>query len=121
MNMEINSTGAAPRAMPIGLATRPTPPPATASKVAPAATVPAAEASKIDQVQLEAAVKAINAMLAPVTNAVTFSIDQDSGKTVVKLLDNQTNEVIRQFPSKEMLAIAKDMTQYKGLLIFEKS
>ncbi len=119
--MEINSTGAASNPMPIGLATRSPQPIPKEARVTPAATAQPVAASKTDQVQLEEAVKAINAMLAPVTNAVTFSIDQDSGKTVVKLLDNQTNEVIRQFPSKEMLAIAKDMTQYKGLLISEKS
>ena len=75
----------------------------------------------VPDAQLEDAVKAANKLLAPGNNSIQFSIDDDSGKTIVKLVDSQTNEVIRQFPSQQMLAIAKDLTQSKGVLISEKS
>ena len=47
-----------------------------------------------------------------------FSIDKESGESVVKVLDRSTKEVIRQIPSEEMLQIARGLERYKeGLLI----
>lgn len=66
---------------------------------------------------LEDAVSAINAFLKPISNNLEFSIDEGSGKTVVKLVDTETNTVLRQYPTKEALAIAKDIDRFQGLLI----
>lgn len=46
--------------------------------------------------------------------------DQDTGISVVKVTDKDTKEVISQFPSKEILAIAVAIRQYqedKGYLV----
>ena len=46
--------------------------------------------------------------------------DKETGINVVKLLDKNTKEVVRQYPSKEMVAIAAAITQYqesKGQLL----
>jgi flagellar protein FlaG len=66
---------------------------------------------------LEDAVSAINAFLKPISNNLEFSVDEGSGKTVVKLVDTETNTVLRQYPTKEALAIAKDIDRFQGLLI----
>jgi len=50
-----------------------------------------------------------------------FNIDDETGKTIVKVVDATTNELIRQFPSEEMLSIAKAIDQMKGLLIQQKA
>jgi flagellar protein FlaG len=50
-----------------------------------------------------------------------FSIDQDSGKTIVKVMDSATNEVIRQIPSEELVTLAKNMTKMEGMLISQKA
>ncbi len=50
-----------------------------------------------------------------------FSIDEDSDRTVVKIIDQKTKEVLRQIPSPEALAIAKALDQAKGLLIQQKA
>ena len=50
-----------------------------------------------------------------------FSIDQDCGKTVVKVTNQQTAEVIWQFPSEAALQISKVMDRFqKGLLLSRK-
>jgi len=49
--------------------------------------------------------------------SLEFSVDDESGRTVVKVLDSQTNEVIRQIPSEEMLAIARNLDRIEGLLL----
>jgi hypothetical protein len=54
---------------------------------------------------------------APFSNNLEFSVDEGSGKTVVKLVDTETNTVLRQYPTKEALAIAKDIDRFQGLLI----
>lgn len=52
---------------------------------------------------------------------LNFSIDKDSGETVVKVIDPATQEVIHQMPSKEMLAISRDIEKrIQGLLINQK-
>lgn len=45
-----------------------------------------------------------------------FTIDKSTGIHVVKVIDTQTNEVIRQFPSEDILAMAKALDQWQGLL-----
>ena len=45
-----------------------------------------------------------------------FSIDSDTGKTVIKVVDAQTDEVIRQIPSKEAIEIARTLDKVQGLL-----
>lgn len=71
--------------------------------------------------ELENAVATSNNFLKTVTNALEFSIDKDSGNTVVKVVDTATKEVIRQYPSEEMLAIAKALDKIQGLLIQQKA
>lgn len=80
-----------------------------------ASTAPPSEA------QLNEAVKATNDFVQSVNSNVEFTIDKDTGKNVIKVIDTTTKEVIRQFPSEEMLSIAKALTQIQGLLIQQKA
>ena len=75
----------------------------------------------VDAVELQRAVDAINKLLKPVASNIEFSIDQGSGRTLVKVVDTDTNTVIRQTPSKEVLAIARELDKLQGLLIREKA
>jgi len=70
--------------------------------------------------QLADAVKATNDFVNSVNNSITFSVDKDSGKTIVKVIDKSTDEVIRQIPSEEMLVIAQALDKIKGLLVQQK-
>ncbi len=36
-----------------------------------------------------------------------FSVDEDSGRTVIRVLDSETHETIRQIPAEEVLEIAR--------------
>lgn len=79
------------------------------------------QSESVNSEQLEDAVKAVNDFLKPLNNSLQFNIDDDTGKTIVKVVDSSTNEVIKQFPSEEMLAIAKAIDKMKGLLIQQKA
>lgn len=86
-----------------------------------AASVKPADELKPSDEQLQSAVKAANDFIQPFNGSLQFSIDKDTGTTVVKVIDTKTNEVIKQFPSEEMLAIAKSLDQLKGVLVRQKA
>jgi len=46
-----------------------------------------------------------------------FHVDQDTGKTVVSIVDPDNGDVLRQFPSKEALEVAKAIGKYQGMFV----
>ena len=92
----------------------------TASPAATAAVVDPRQQS-VDTKQLEAAVKQVQHVTQTLANELKFNIDQDTGKTIVKLVDTATGDVIRQIPSEEMLVIAKALDKIQGLLIKQEA
>lgn len=71
--------------------------------------------------QVKKAVEDINKSLQSLSQGLEFSIDTDTKQTVVKVIDHQTKEVIRQMPSVEALQIAKSLDQVLGKLLSEKA
>lgn len=68
--------------------------------------------------QLEAAVTHINQVLQQTSRNLQFSVDDSTKRVVVKVVDTQTGELVRQIPSEETLAIARSIdTMQKGLLL----
>lgn len=90
---------------------------------APLATVQAVQQSAAvpDLAQVAEAVKNINQTMKALSQNLEFSIDTDSKQTIVKVVDQQTQEVIRQMPSVEALEIAKALDRVQGLLIRQKA
>lgn len=54
-------------------------------------------------------------------NSLSFSIDDATGKTVVKVSDANTGEIIRQIPSEELLDIARSLDKLQGMLLRDKA
>lgn len=71
--------------------------------------------------QLDDAVRNINSTMSKLSQQLEFMVDPDSNRTVVKVVDQRTSEVLRQMPSKEALEIAKALDRLQGLLISEKA
>lgn len=63
------------------------------------------------------AVSEINKAMQFMSRQLEFSVDTDSERTIVKVIDQQTREVIRQMPTKEALEIGKALEKAQGLLI----
>jgi len=72
-------------------------------------------------VELERAIRNINQTVQVQASNLEFEIDPDSQRTIVKIVDQQTKEVLRQVPSEEVLSIAKALDQAIGLLIRQKA
>jgi len=71
--------------------------------------------------QVEEAVDSINQSMQLQSHGLVFSVDSDNKRTIVKVVDQQTSEVIRQIPSEETLTIAKSLDRVIGKLIQEKA
>lgn len=65
--------------------------------------------------ELKKSVDEINRFLES-NSEVHFSIDDDSGVSVIKVIDTETKKILRQFPSEQSLEIGRNLTT-KGLLI----
>lgn len=81
---------------------------------------PTARSQEAEQ-RLNDSVKTINETFKTINSSVRFSIDQDTQRQVVKVMDVDTDTVIRQFPSEEVLSIAKALDKLQGLLIKDKA
>lgn len=70
--------------------------------------------------QLNSAIDKANTFMSEKASGLEFSVDEDTGRSIVKLIDKQTNEILRQYPSKEMIEISKDLSKFQGMLISAK-
>lgn len=82
---------------------------------------PTAAPQSASATEVRSALDEVEKAIAPITQALEFSVDDDSGKTVVKVMDTETKELIRQMPSEEVLAIAKALDKLKGLLLQQQA
>lgn len=92
---------------------------ATVLSAQPAQTVQSSKAAPATE--LDDALHNINQSMRAMSQALEFSIDPDTDRTVVKVVDQQTKEVIRQMPSVEALEIAKALDRLQGLLIRQQA
>jgi flagellar protein FlaG len=77
----------------------------------------APESAQNEKARLEGAVKKLNDYVAPALQTIQFSIDQESERIIVKVVDTTTQEVLRQIPNEEVLAITKTLDKLQGLVI----
>ena len=70
-----------------------------------------------DKVALSGAVKKLNEYVAPALQTIEFSIDDDTDRIIVKVVDTETQKVLRQIPNEEVLAISKTLDKLRGLVI----
>lgn len=73
-----------------------------------------ASAKPVKDVELREAVSQINGYVQSVQRDLSFSVDEGSGRSVIKVIDRDSGETVRQIPSEEVLALAsylKDLNQ----------
>jgi flagellar protein FlaG len=76
---------------------------------------PAAGAAEVD-----AAIEAANHSMRSVATNLKFEKDTTTGKTVVRVIDSETQQILRQMPSEEMLAMSKALDRLQGLMVHLK-
>ena len=70
--------------------------------------------------EVSEAVNEVNDFLKNMNRNLSFSIDEDSGDSVIIIKDSENDEVIRQIPSEELLVIRKKMDYLVGVLFDAK-
>lgn len=75
--------------------------------------------------QIQVAVGTINRAMQQSNQSMQISVDFATRKPVVRLTDTATGELIRQIPSKEILAIARSIDEFlefqRGLLLNQEA
>jgi flagellar protein FlaG len=73
--------------------------------------------------RIKAAVDVANQQLNQSNHELAFVFDDKLGRILVKIIDRQTNTVVRQVPSEEMLAAARALsgTPPRGALLKSKA
>ncbi|MCO5098000.1 MAG: flagellar protein FlaG [Rhodocyclaceae bacterium] len=83
---------------------------------------PASEsAPRPDREQVQEVARQLQRVAEPVAQNLQFTVDGETGKTVIRVVDSTTKEVIRQIPNEEVLAIARAMDRLQGLLLKGKA
>lgn len=67
--------------------------------------------------QVKSAVEKLNEFVKTSASNLQFSVDKESGMRIIKVVDPETKDVIRQIPSEEAVEIAKAIGKLQGLLI----
>ena len=75
------------------------------------------DAQSVDE--LTGMVNQLNEYMEEAHRGLRFSVDDDSGRTVVRVIDTETDEVVRQIPSEEMLVLIRHFNETSGKIIDE--
>lgn len=117
MTLSIDTTNSVSTAAPSTLAF---PPMTQHTRQHDKATEPKTEhpTKKVSEEDIQRIVKEINAALQTMhATELNFSVDKETEKVVVKIINSQTHEVIRQIPAEDALRIASRINKLLGLLI----
>lgn len=96
--------------------------PDTDNTQSPASTIRSKVSNKPEsEEQIKQAVQKIQGAVDNLAHNLRFSIDEDTGKTIIKVVDTHTDEVIRQFPTEQAIEIARTLDRVQGLLFNDKA
>lgn len=76
----------------------------------------------VDPEVLNKAVQDLQRGVQNLQRSLEFSVDEASGRTVIKVVDKDTKEVIRQIPEEDVLALAARLADAQsGMLVQEEA
>jgi len=67
----------------------------------------------VETTDISETVSEINSLIRSVQRDLAFNVDQDSGRTIIRVIDSESGELIRQIPSEDLLAIATHLRDFK--------
>ncbi|WP_071393567.1 flagellar protein FlaG [Bacillus tuaregi] len=75
---------------------------------------------EIDKEKMEEVVKGLNEFIQPVSTSIRFELHDKLHDYYVTIVDDKTDEVIREIPSKKLLDTYANMLEFVGLLVDKK-
>ena len=76
-----------------------------------------AQAKKID---LEEVAQKLQEFMGSINTSLQFSVDEEAGRDVIKVVDKESGDLVRQFPSEEVLDVIKSLSRATGTLLDEQ-
>ena len=70
--------------------------------------------------QLEKVAQQLQAFMGEMNRSLEFLVDEDSGRDVIKVMDRGTGELVKQYPSEEVLTLISKLSDATGNLIDTK-
>lgn len=101
-----------------GLAASPSNAKAQFAQVLQAQTAKQESVTKVDPQQVEEAVTRIQEYVQHSERTLDFRLDDNSGQTVIRVYDKQSEELIRQIPGELALKIAEHLSDDEPSLMF---
>ncbi len=82
--------------------------------------LPAKETNEAEakSVEVKEAVSKLNEFAQKTQRDLNFQVDEDSGKTVIKVYDRQSEQLVRQIPNEEALEMAKRLSAEEPSMLF---
>ncbi|EWS98058.1 flagellar protein FlaG [Pseudoalteromonas sp. SCSIO 43095] len=77
----------------------------------------ATQQQPLEREQLEKMAQQLQDFMGEMNRSLQFQVDEDSGRDVIKVLDKATGDVIKQYPSEEVLSLVSKLSETAGLLI----
>lgn len=74
-------------------------------------------AQPLEREQLEQMAQQLQEFMGEMNRSLQFQVDEDSGRDVIKVLDKDTGDIIKQYPSEEVLNLVSKLSETAGLLI----
>ncbi len=74
-----------------------------------------------DPAVLQQVAEALTQHIGTAGQNLQFSVDRDTGKTVLRVTDAESGTLLRQIPGDEALAIARILDRMQGMLIRQKA
>jgi flagellar protein FlaG len=74
--------------------------------------------TKVEDKEVKEAVSKLNEFVQKTNRNLDFQIDEESGKTVIKVYDSITAKLVRQIPDEAALELAKKLNSEEPSLLF---
>ena len=70
---------------------------------------------------LEKIVAQVQESLKPIESRIQLSVDEDLNRVVVKVVDSDSGELIRQLPPEDVLQVQRFLNEQSGLILEEEA
>ena len=69
--------------------------------------------------QIQNAVEQMNRASSQLNERISFSYNEKVNRVVVKVINQDTNEVVREIPSRDIIKLTEHIQQYLGIIVDE--
>lgn len=67
--------------------------------------------------KLEKVAQQLQNFMGEMNRSIQFKVDEDSGRNVIKVIDKESGDLVKQYPSEEVLGIVSKLAEATGVLI----